>query len=638
MSAFWGSLGLALLYLLIVRIFAKCHCEDPAEGGKRSNLDVKTEIASPTVRNDNGETSPLSNFILIASAVSGVLGLGFASAFWFQTIRAEVYTLNFFFTVLILYLLVKWAESFEFRIIALACFIYGLSFTNHSFLMATLFPAFIVFVAITNSKEAFNLKRLPFLFGLFLLAITIYLFLLIRANQWPAIDSGAPDSWKGLFGSMTRSSDLSSLVQPNAYENRFWFCLSFPVYQFSLIFFGWGILGAVRLIRANWKLGVLLLLVFILNVLTATWAANFTLLNKDILGYLIPSLVVFTIFISFGFFYTSFWLVHLLRKRSTILANWLGYVFITIFILFPILQLTRNIKECNQSKNLQPYQFGKEILGCLKQNALIIPTSDYTLHTFWYLVYAEKQRPDIKIISVGMKRHKSYIREVRRQYPDIKLPANAEEVRELASGEQFLSDLCELNVEQMPVYYDYFYGEESFLKHFWPNGFLLEYKPDEVDIPDSIAEKHYSYLKNYFDLHKIDKAEPEAQTFFSSFMFNMGVFYGKVGKGQYCDKFIDFSFDLCPHNPSLYCALGRNLMDQKDFNRALVFLQAATESDPYDEDIYYSLAHCYFELKDYSKTREMLVKASEINPHNNEFKRRIKELEALIRKGQNEKH
>ena len=608
MSALWGSLGLVLLYCLIIELF-DCFKNGNKEINKLSNV-------------------PSYNLISNVSAISGVFGLGFTSAFWFQALRAEVYTLNFFFFVLVLYLVVKWYSSLNFKIMSLACFVYGLSFANHSFLMVTLFPAFLIFVIVTSHREIFVLKRMGFLFGLFLFAISVYLFVLIRANQWPAINSGAPDSWHGLFNSITRSSDLGDLVQPKAYENRLWFCLSFPVYQFSLIFFGWGILGMVRFLKTNWRLGTLFILIFFLNILTATWAANFSLSNKDILGYLLPSLSVFAICISLGFYYTSLWFIHVLRNRSDRLISWLTGVFVIIFFSFMVFQLFRNVKECDQSKNVYAYKYGKEVLSSLKQNALILPISDYTLNTFWYLVYAEKIRPDVKIIAIGMKRHRAYIRQLRRQYPEVKFPANSEEVKTLTELKQFLSELCRLNVGQMPIYYDYYYGDKPFLRHLWPHGFVFEYKADEIEIPDSTATDQYNYFQNYLEVNKVYGAEKETQLFFGTFLYNMGAFYGKIDRKQYVDRYVRSSFNTCA-DASLYRTLGKSLMSEKRLSEALILLQAAVRSDPYDEENYYSLAHCYYEIGDYTKSEEVLLKAKQINPHSTSIRKRLKELEVL---------
>ena len=110
------------------------------------------------------------------SAFSGTLFLAFTPLFWSQTVSAEVYTLHVFFVALLMRLLWWWDEDRQFARMALFVFVTGLSFGNH---MQTvmLAPAVIFFVLSTHHKTLLNAKNLCFLSAVFLLALSLYLFL-----------------------------------------------------------------------------------------------------------------------------------------------------------------------------------------------------------------------------------------------------------------------------------------------------------------------------------------------------------------------------------------------------------------------------------------------------------------------------
>src|SRR5574341_523463 len=162
MSAFWGSLSLAILFLLVAQILRR---------GSSTNLSF-------------GHSTIIASFVLF---------FGFTTSFWSQTFRAEVYTLNFLFTLLLIFSLWKWSENREedparfarsarracsWRFFALFAFLWGLSSANHSLLVVSLAPAFLIFIFLVDRR--FLPKPVNLISSLFfgILGVSSYLFLL----------------------------------------------------------------------------------------------------------------------------------------------------------------------------------------------------------------------------------------------------------------------------------------------------------------------------------------------------------------------------------------------------------------------------------------------------------------------------
>jgi hypothetical protein len=575
MSAFWGSLSLVILYFLM----------NSLGQGFNPCPNLKT--------NPNGYTLQLP-------IITGVAFLGFSSAFWLQTIRAEVYTLNIFFTLLLIFLLVKWSQgkdaNYCFKILILFSFVLGLSFVNHPLLMVTLLPAFMIFSLVNDVKRFFELKKIMILLSFFLLGISLYLFLPIRANLSPAINWGKPNSLANLFSYITRSSQ-STLVATSSnvpYLNRFWFTFSFPVIQFSLPLFWLGVLGAYAMFKETKKFFSFLFLLFIFNLFTAAWATDFSLRNYYLLGYLLPSLSIFAIWFAGGlsFFCESILKVgRVSRQRRDTRQNQCRvahqmvrnptYIFKVSFygiiLLLPIYQIARNFDQCNKRSSIWAYQYADQILNSVKKDALILAGDDNTLTTLWYLSYAEKKRPDVKIISSSALSQKSYQAQLRKQYEEVNLPKI-----ESANLQRMANQLCRLNTDKMPVYCQYYTNDTAFAHHLSPVGYIFEYHQNRVALSDSDIKKQKEFLENNLKSKGFD---PITKEHFGNLVFNLGVFYNQLGISTLSLEYLLMALDIDPSNSRIYAQLGKAFLKMGEISKAKEFFQAALELDPYNQDV-----------------------------------------------------
>jgi tetratricopeptide (TPR) repeat protein len=566
MSAFWGSLSLALLYLLMLEILKK--------------------------------TKP-NGYTLQLPIITGVAFLGFSSAFWLQTIRAEVYTLNIFFTLLLVFLLVKWSQKKDtnwcFKILILFSFILGVSFANHPLLMITLLPAFLMFLLSNDFKRFWNPKKAMLMSSFFILGISLYLFLPVRSSLSPAINWGRPNSLANLLSYITRSSQSTSVATSShvPYLNRFWFTLSFPVIQFSLPLFWLGVLGAYTMFKESKKFFIFLFLLFVFNLFTATWAVDFSLRNYDLLGYLLPSLSIFVIWLAFGlsFFCESILKVgrvspfgdtrqnqcrvtHQIVRNPTYMVKSL---FCGLILLLPIYQVARNLDQCNKRSNIWAYQYADQILNSVKKDALILAGDDNTLTTLWYLSYAEKKRPDVKIISSSALSQKSYRDQLREQYRKLSLPKT-----ELANSQNSAYDICRLNIDKMPVYCQYYTNDTAFSRHLSPAGYVFEYHSERVALSDSDTKMQKEFLEKNLKNERFDAITKEH---FGNLVFNIGVFYNQLGISTISLEYLLMALDIDPSNSRIYAQLGKAFLKMGETGKAKEFFQAALELDPYNQDV-----------------------------------------------------
>jgi hypothetical protein len=133
----------------------------------------------------------------VPSCVAALL-FGLSRDFWSQAVIAEVYTLNTLFVALVIFLLLLWRYAGDDRYLLLACFSMGLSLTNH-LTSGLLLPAGLLFVGLVDRRKLIDLRLMLKGAALFLVALTPYLYLPIRAATNPPLNRKAPDNLGRFF-------------------------------------------------------------------------------------------------------------------------------------------------------------------------------------------------------------------------------------------------------------------------------------------------------------------------------------------------------------------------------------------------------------------------------------------------------
>ena len=565
MSAFWGSLALVLLYLLITEIF--------------------DQIKS-------------SRSLFRFACITSILFFAFSTSFWLQAIRAEVYTLNILFTLLLIFLMVKWwqlkGSHIGFKILLLFSFTLGLSLANHPLLIITLVPAFLLFFfyAQTGSRLTADFKSLLqpkklFVLAVFLaLGVSLYLYLPIRSSLLPGINWGKPDNWSNFLTYLFRISQPSVIASDPGfpYLNRLWFNLSFPVDQFSLPFFWLGVVGVISLFKSCRRIFLFTFLIFTLNVLTTTWAADFSLRNYDLLGYLLPSLSVFTIWFALGLMTVLNWIFKEVRILHTnpigetykVVGYLVGYALFGLVLLLPLFQVKKNFHLCNKRSQIWAYSYANQILSSVKNDALILVGDDNTLTSLWYLNLSQRIRPDVNILSISALSQRSYREHISQQYPDIKLPKSI-----CKNSGEMAYEVSQLNADNFPVYSTHFSNHSQFVQYLRPVEYLFKFCPKKVILTDKDIERQKIFWERNAKHKDFDIISREH---FGNLIFNLGVFYDQKGASPLAIEYFLWALDVDPSNPRIYFQLGKAFLKSGDKAKASNFFQAGLELDPYNQE------------------------------------------------------
>jgi hypothetical protein len=334
-------------------------------------------------------------------------------AFWLHAVITEVYTLHAFFVALLIYMLLVWRKHHHTTLwlfLIISAFLLGL--TNH-IALASLFPALVYFVLATDPSWAFGRKGVLGMVGI--LSVVLLLFLTFPAELINAVKK----FWFGPPG----ISHYFTFPEGKVLGKEILFYFLYLMYQFPLVGFVLGFLGIKRLLMADLKAGIFLLLIMVVNGLffikTTVWQS----LGSTKYTFYIPDYVVFSIFIGYGAFAITqeYEDIKLFSNFQTppFLRLFLAAVVITLSLLTynlaPLVVKGLNIDllhartlpfRDNNAFFLNPNKrgedgarrFSEQTFNIVKPNSVLI--ADFTpYYVLLYFQEVQGLRPDVTLIS-----------------------------------------------------------------------------------------------------------------------------------------------------------------------------------------------------------------------------------------------
>jgi len=281
------------------------------------------------------------------AAASAALSFAFSRALWGQAVLAEVYTLNAFLIGAVLLVLLAWHQTRRLGLLFLGIGLYALSFGNHM-TVVTLLPAVLYIILVTDHRVLLDPKKVAAMAGLALLGASQYLYVVIRAHQQPLLNELGPFSWRGWVHWMVR----------NRFPGQFFgYTLGDQVDRMRIYlellekqFFRWGYIlgwiGAWERLKADLKS-------FAFLALAALGLYGFGMNYGGITFkiYLIPSYLIFAVFLGCGLSAGRRWLAGLLHGRSPWLATPLNAGLAIAILVMPLYPLWQNWTEVDESDN-----------------------------------------------------------------------------------------------------------------------------------------------------------------------------------------------------------------------------------------------------------------------------------------------
>ena len=347
---------------------------------------------------------------------AGVTASLFAFSFpvWSVAVDVEVYALTVVLSIAI-WLAVTGASG---RTLLLAGYLGGLALTNHMSVVSVLVGAGIVLVV---ERGGFLRRRLVAFSLLFILGLSLYLFLVLRARAGPLLAWGNTVSLERLFWHVTGKQYqvwMFSLPFPqvvaNAGKGLVLLARSFLYVLVPVVFY-----GAVRLYKERRGLCIGLAMSAILCFL---YAVNYSI--PDIEAYYLPCLVALMVFFGIG-----------LQAIAARLGRWqhLAWAAGVAALVFNYPAASRRDFHVSQDEAMNT-------LASAEDDAIILTDWWDVYSPIFYLQHIEGVRPDVCIIDKELVRRSWYLVYLEKAYPWLIESARAELVPYLRYLDEFEHD------------------------------------------------------------------------------------------------------------------------------------------------------------------------------------------------------
>ncbi len=569
-------------------------------------------------------------------AIAGLL-LAVSSTFWSQAVVTEVYTLNALFLLLMVLLLVIWRERVNSQInskinlpLYLFTFVCGLSFTHQ---LSTIFiiPASIFWILKTNKKIFFEYKKLGLLTLLFLIGLLPYLYLPIRASM------EAEPEWRHL----TTLTEFINHITGKEFQNRMSFLsvnefkeikewafhmvgivkikeyFNLFINQLPVHIWWIGIIGLWILFKNNFKLLLLLLLIFVADVF---YSINYQI--RDIEVYYIPSFVIWAIFIGCGI-NGIIRLVGILKVKSSFIKIGGSYALCILFLFFPIIGYSQNYYQNDKTRYYFAYDFGLNILKQLPDKAILIVQGEPDILTTWYHRYIEKRRDDVSLVRVYYLNSAWYVSNIKKKYPWLKIEINEKPVKGLYSHYQpILKTIVKDNIDSFPIYFvfDALIKNRSIEEGYLiVEGILSKCLREKTEVISTLKNPDYIY-RGIFDkkIYKDFLAKVTIRAYGIGYDAR-GCEYFRLKKYTDAEASFKMAINLLPDSAEFHDKLAFTYLHQKRYNLAIKEYKKVLEIDTNYINAYKNIGGIYEKLGNIEEAINNYKKVVKIDPQDIEI-------------------
>ena len=368
-------------------------------------------------------------WLILSASAGGTAMLAFSETFWLQAVALEVYSLHLLFLGLILLVLLSARDEQLPGYWYATAFLVGLSFTNHMTTILLLPGVFYIYFADGPGDRA-RWTVLAKSAGFFLLGLTPYLYLPLRAMHSPVMNWGNPTSLERLFfhvsGKQFRVWIFSS---PDVTVRQFSYFLSSVPAEFAFVGLLFGIIGLVALWRFHRKTAVGSLLFF---AVCLGYAVNYDI--HDIDSYFLLAYVCIGLWSACGLFATGVWCM-----RS---VSWGRRWIPAAAVVVGFVPLVFHYVSVDESKNHLVEDYTHNMFASLRPGAVVLSFQwDYWVSASHYYQLVRGERTDIAVIDKELLRRSWYFRVLEFRYPWLIEGSRAEVDAFLKELDKFEHDL-----------------------------------------------------------------------------------------------------------------------------------------------------------------------------------------------------
>ena len=359
------------------------------------------------------------------AALSAALLLATSRIFWSQAVITEVYALNALLFCATLYLALRGlahpagscdsADHGLWRaLLAALAVLYGLSLGNHLTMLFSA-PLLLDVCVVVWQRRVLSVPRWAGLLGLFLLGLSVYAYLPLRAGKQSLLNWGDPRTLSGLWwvigGGIYRQFVLS--LPPTLWVQRILAWVGLLRQQFGLAGAALGLLGAWWQSRHSVRTFTLL---FGTAVLYSVYAIGYN--TTDSYVYLLPVYCIYALWIAQGVQRALMAVARLQPawRRPLWALAWMA------LLALPLNALRENLPAVDLHADHTAYDYGTQALSQVPDRCMVISASDVHTFTLWYFSRVVMPRHQVAVIDRDLLGYVWYVAGLRRAYPWLQWP------------------------------------------------------------------------------------------------------------------------------------------------------------------------------------------------------------------------
>ena len=445
------------------------------------------------------ENHPRNKIFGYLAGVVAAFIAGFATTFWDNAVEAEVYASSCALMAVVIWLILRWRERLdegnEDGLLLVITYLVGLGvgihlgvavaawaavvyvFINRPYYLSrwdylgwaavTLsmatgvhLPAFLVAPAVllmtllvwlTSGK----FRQLAFWSSvLFMVGVSVHLYLIIRANLHPMINEAAPETWTALWKDLIRDqykpaspfqrkAEIVYQIDIMWLRYMWWnFTLTGEKFVEGLYFFRHflrgllqppvvlAIAGAIVHMRRERKSGIMMLVLFALLGPVMAFYLNFKqgeVRERDY--FFVQNFMFMAVWTGIG----AAWFVEWVREqiRNPGLARAAAILASALVVIMGLIPLARNWESHDRRGFLVARDYAYNMLMGLEKDAIIFTNGDNDTFPLWYLQEVEGIRKDIRVVNLSLLNTEWYIKQLRDLNPRVPITLNDAQINEL---------------------------------------------------------------------------------------------------------------------------------------------------------------------------------------------------------------
>lgn len=548
----------------------------------------------------NEQDSGFKYFISLSAAIIFI----FSFTVWSQAVMARVYTMNAFFCALMLILFVYYtAVNKSDKILYLMSFLTGVG-TGLHLTFVILCAVLWGHLLITGWKEIKG--KLAFAARMFLIGITVYLYLIIRGYSSAAIVWEPLASLKDFIPYITQKQYKRKMLGLDGYRYLLFFKYVWEVLVREFTPLGLAVFGAGVALAIKQKLKYIIAfgVIFLANVLLLSVYGDYTDL-KLAFRYFIPAYLIAAYFIMYFLFYLPSLLPEKLKKTGV-------YVSCALALALIPLNYASHRAAVDKSNNYLAYYFPQDILNSAataaqpdgSQKAYLFSNGDNQIYTMAYFKFVKKLFKNVTVLDTTPTIFK-----------DMLLLEGA--IKELRKNDKNPSPISMTdyvyeadNQKLYPQYTTTSFGLSSFREPF--SGLLNRVTTGSE--PDAFYQwKTYSLRGILYD--RVYN-EFEQREVVGSYFYKYAVYYINQGRRDLADYLLNESAATAFDNVPVLGNLAIIYTQNKDFIKAEELLKKCISMDPKNHAIYYNLGSVYANQNRFIEAAANYRKAAELFPAN----------------------